>query len=120
MGTKSNRKAGDEAEDFACNFLIEKGWEIIDRNYYAGHFEVDIIARENTTIVFLEVKMRSSKAFGSPVEFVSEAKVERIFSVAEHWVHENNMHNSPLRFDVIAILKKSSGFELTHYADAYR
>ena len=48
MAKKSKRTIGNEAEDLACNYLYSKGWEILDRNYYAGHAEVDIIAKDKT------------------------------------------------------------------------
>ncbi len=120
MAKKSKRAIGNEAEDLACQFLIEQGWEIIERNYYAGHAEVDIIAKEGEIISFLEVKMRSTTHFGSPIEHVDEAKVQRIFEAAERWVQENEKHNYPLRFDVIGILSKKSGPEITLFRDAYR
>lgn len=120
MAKKTNRAIGNKAEDQACEYLIEKGWEILDRNYYAGHAEVDIIAKDGEIIVFLEVKMRSSSQFGTPVEYVNEAKVQRIYEAAEHWTFENKMHNHPLRFDVIGILTKKFGSEITHLQDAFR
>lgn len=120
MATKSNRKIGDEAEEIASTFLLNKGWEILARNYYAGHYEIDIIAKDGPIYVFLEVKMRSSTQFGSPVEFVSEAKVERIFAAAEQWMQQNQLDDFPVRFDVIGILKTKSKQEITHLEDAFR
>ena len=120
MTKKSKRALGNEAEELACQYLIEHGWEILERNYYAGHAEVDIIAKEGDIIVFIEVKMRSTSHFGSPIEHVDEAKVQRVFEAAECWVQENNFPNSPLRFDVIGILSKKSGSELTLFKDAFR
>ncbi|MGB0346113.1 MAG: YraN family protein [Balneolaceae bacterium] len=120
MAKKSKRTIGNEAEDLACNYLYSKGWEILDRNYYAGHAEVDIIAKDENVIVFIEVKMRSSTFFGSPIEHIDELKVRRIFEAAERWTHENDELTSPLRFDVIGILSKKSGPEITHITDAFR
>ncbi len=120
MGKKSKRALGDEAEDAACNFLIDLGWEIIDRNYYAGHNEVDIIAKDDPIIVFVEVKMRTSTYYGSPIEFIDESKVERVYQAAEQWVQQNDQQNAPLRFDVIGIIKNKSGMEINHIQDAYR
>ncbi|RNC84369.1 MAG: YraN family protein [Balneola sp.] len=119
--TETHRHIGNKAEDLACEFLLTKGWEILDRNYYSGHSEVDIIAKDDSFIVFLEVKMRSSTKFGSPLEHVTEAKVAHVFKAAETWVIENNAHDSPLRFDVISILKEENLPPLIeHIPDAFR
>ncbi len=119
--TEPHRHIGNKAEDLACEYLLNKGWEILDRNYYAGHSEVDIIAKDGSFIVFLEVKMRSSTKFGSPLEQVTEAKVAHVFKAAEAWVAENEMHDSPLRFDIIAILQKQQHPpRIDHFEDAYR
>ncbi len=120
MAKKSKRSIGNEAEELACQFLQKQGWEILNRNYYAGRAEVDIIARDDNVIVFIEVKMRSSTYFGSPIEHVNESKVQRVFEAAERWVQENNMLHSPLRFDVIGIISKKTGPEITHTKDAFR
>ena len=120
MGNELKREIGNKAEDLACTFLSDLGWEILHRNFYAGRAEVDIIAKDGDVIVFLEVKMRSGTKFGNPIEFINEAKVERIFSAAEQWTQQQNAFDSPLRFDVIGILKNGKGFEITHIKDAYR
>lgn len=119
--SKSHRHIGNKAEDLACEFLLKKGWEILDRNYYSGHSEIDIVAKDGICIVFLEVKMRSSTQFGQPFEQVTEAKVEHVFNAAEAWVIEHEMKDSPMRFDVIGILKrKYKEPEINHIPDAYR
>lgn len=119
--SKSHRHIGNDAEDLACEFLLKKGWEILDRNYYSGHSEIDIIAKEGFFTVFLEVKMRSSTQFGQPFEQVTEAKVEHIFKAAETWAIEHGLQDSPMRFDVIGILKrKGKDPEINHIPDAFR
>ncbi len=119
--SKSHRHIGNDAEDLACEFLIKKDWEILDRNYYSGHSEIDIIAKDKIFTVFLEVKMRSSTQFGQPFEQVTEAKVEHIFKAAEAWAIEHGLQDSPMRFDVIGILKrKGKDPEINHIPDAFR
>jgi putative endonuclease len=72
-------------------------------------------------VAFVEVKMRRNANFGHPVEFVNEAKVERVFRAAEQWARANNAEHLVLRFDVIGILTQNNGSsEITHYEDAYR
>lgn len=119
--SKSHRHIGNEAEDLACKFLEQKGWEILDRNYYSGHSEIDIIAKDGIFTVFIEVKMRSSTQFGQPFEHVTEAKVEHIFKAAEAWAIEHGLENSPMRFDVIGILKRKGKEPTINYIpDAFR
>ncbi len=119
--TDSHRHIGNKAEDLACEYLQNKGWEILERNYYSGHSEIDIIARDGSSIVFLEVKMRSSTRFGHPIEQVTQAKVEHVFKAAEAWISEKELHESPLRFDIISILKqKNQPVIIEHIPDAFR
>ena len=120
MTNPSKRAIGNNAEDIACQYLLELGWDIIERNYYAGHNEIDIIAKDEDIIVFIEVKMRSSTHFGLPIEHVNETKVFRIFKAAERWVQENECQHTPLRFDIIGILQKKNTHDLTHLKDAFR
>lgn len=118
---KSHRQLGNEAEDLACEFLIRQGWEILDRNYYYSHSEIDIIARDHDILVFIEVKMRSSAQFGQPIEYVTESKVEHVFRAAEAWALEHGLQESMMRFDVIGILSsKNKVPDIDHIKDAYR
>lgn len=121
MPDKTTREIGDEGEDIACQFLTEKGWEILERNYYAGHSEIDIIAKENDIYVFIEVKLRATLKYGHPVEYVTRDKVEHVFHAAEHWMREQQLAGKPMRFDVIGILKTGNQPpDITHLKDAYR
>ncbi len=121
MGTKTTRQMGDYGEDLACDFLVRKGWEILARNYFSGHSEVDIIAKDGDIVVFIEVKMRSSSKFGQPEEYVTESKVAHVFKAAEAWMQEQHLLDTPMRFDIIGILnKKGKPPEFTHLKDAFR
>lgn len=118
---KSNRHIGNNAEDLAVEYLQKVGYEILDRNYYSGHSEIDIVAKNQLFIVFIEVKMRSSAQFGQPFEQVTEAKVEHVFNAAEAWIVEHGLENSPMRFDIIGILiRKGKEPKINHIPDAYR
>lgn len=119
--TKSKRQIGNEAEDLACEFLQKMGWEILDRNYYSGHSEIDIIAKDGIFTVFLEVKMRSNTNFGHPFEYVTEAKVAHIYKAAETWAIEHHLMETPMRFDVIGILNAKGKVPIiNHIPDAFR
>lgn len=121
MPKKTTRDIGNEGEDLACAYLEKKDWEILERNYIFEKSEIDIIARDNKTIVFIEVKLRSSVKYGRPEEHVTEEKVEHVFKAAEAWMHERKVGDLPMRFDVIGILqKKNRATEFTHIQDAFR
>ncbi len=121
MTKRTTRQIGTEGEDLACAYLESKGWRILERNYFFEKAEVDIVAYDDTAIVFLEVKYRTSSKYGQPEEYVSEIKVENVFKAAEAWMYERKMEGSPMRFDVIGILQENNEApEIRHIQDAFR
>ncbi|WP_299255501.1 YraN family protein [uncultured Cytophaga sp.] len=93
---------GKAGEDKACLFLMEQGYEILERNYRSGRGEIDIITKTSTCICFVEVKYRKHNKFGFPEVFVTDKKMQKIMQTAEAYVVEHNW-NGRIRFDVIAI-----------------
>lgn len=77
---------------------------LLDRNWRCREGELDIVARCGDTIVFSEVKTRSSNAYGSPAEAVGAAKQRRIRRLALLWLSEHDVHAADLRFDVVAVV----------------
>jgi putative endonuclease len=94
---------GRDSEKRAATFLKKNGYTIIDKNYRCRQGEIDLIASDSDTLVFCEVKARSSKAFGTPLESVTEAKAEKIRKTAEHYMHKKGITNVDCRFDVVTI-----------------
>lgn len=75
----NNRKLGDAGEDLACRYLEKNGYEILERNkHYSRFCEIDIIAKNKNTIVFVEVKTRKTDGFGVPFEAITKTKYENI------------------------------------------
>ena len=100
-----NRRAyGNEGEQAACEYLLKKGWKILDRNVRRGRGEIDIIAQKRRTISFIEVKRRSNLNYGHPAEAVNTEKQRRIAQAAALYVQEHGLENQALRFDIIEIL----------------
>ncbi|MAO66442.1 MAG: YraN family protein [Balneola sp.] len=121
MTKRTKRDIGNEGEDLACAYLESKGWRILERNYFFEHAEVDIVAYDDTAIVFVEVKFRSSTEFGHPIEYVTEEKVKNVFKASEAWMYERKMDGSPMRFDIIGIVQKNNEApEFKHIEDAFR
>ena len=100
-----NRRAyGSAGEDAACAYLTQRGWTILERNVRRGRGEIDIIARRRGIIAFVEVKRRSSTAYGQPAEAVNLQKQARIAQAAALYMQENELDDANIRFDIIEIL----------------
>jgi len=107
-------KKGKDGEVRAENFLKEKGFEIVSRNYRFRRSEIDLIIRKNNWLVFVEVKMRSSSVFGHPEQSVNAAKRKKIMEGAAQFLQESNWQGN-VRYDIVAISKK----EIEHFEDAF-
>jgi len=111
-------RKGKEAEDMAANFLVQQGYEIVARNYRYRRSEIDLIIRKDNWLIFVEVKMRSSNAFGYPEEFVDYKKAKNIVYGAEQYTFEND-YNGNVRFDVVAISMQGGEPDIKHFEDAF-
>jgi len=100
---------GRKGEDAAATFLKKKGYKIIQRNYRQKTGEIDIIARQDEWLVFIEVKARKSVRFGQPFESVTQTKQAQIGRVALDYMTRNKLLDQPVRFDVISILYNQKG-----------
>jgi putative endonuclease len=90
-------------ESLACQALLERGLQIIARNVRAPHGELDIIARQGSTLVFVEVKARTSRAQGAPEEAITRAKQGHLIAAAERYLEVNALAEADWRIDVVAI-----------------
>jgi len=108
---------GKTGEDFAADYLVKKGYQILHKNYRHERGEIDLIAQQGKTLVFVEVKLRTSTAFGFPEEFVNSKKTAKVMETARHYLEEKNWHGA-VRYDIIAIVKKAA-MELRHFEDAF-
>ena len=92
---------GKTGEDLAVRELERRGYAIVARRYRRRGGELDIIARDGPTLVFVEVKARSSSEFGGAVHAVDRRKQARLVRVAAHYLAQHRLANQPCRFDVI-------------------
>lgn len=110
---------GKEGEDFAADFLAEKGYKILHRNWFFKKAEIDIIAQINDILAVVEVKTRSSLDFGLPQDFVKPAKIQSLVKAVNQYVTEYDI-DLEIRFDIIAIHKdKQQKFVIEHIEDAF-
>ena len=96
-------KIGVYGEEKAVEYIKKIGYEIIQRNFRCKVGEIDIIAKTENKIVFIEVKSRTSKDYGLACEAVDYKKIGKITSVAKHYLLTNNIKNCEIRFDVIEV-----------------
>ncbi len=96
-----NRVLGDEGERAAARHLKKRGMRVITRGYRTPRGEIDLIARDGDTLVFVEVKTRRA---GHPAEFVTEEKQRRLTLAALHFLRRHRLLDQHCRFDVVAIV----------------
>jgi len=108
-------RPGELGEEQAVEFLKERGYRIVARNYRWRGGEIDIIARDGDYLAFIEVKMRSDEGFAPVEETLTSRKRERLIRTAEHYI-ARYQPGIDLRFDVVAVV----GGELRLYKDAFR
>ena len=106
---------GVKGETLAKDYLIKNKYKILEVNYTNKLGEIDIIVKQKDTIVFVEVKTRSSTKFGFPCESVTKHKQEKIKQVASVYLIKNKKTCANCRFDVIDILNQ----EITHITNAF-
>lgn len=109
---------GFKGEQIAKEFLLEKGYEILDENWVNGRAEIDLIAYLSGIIIFVEVKTRSSIGFGLPEDFVNETKHSLMSQAADAYI-EIMGHEGEVRFDIIAILFNKNTHTIKHIEDAF-
>ena len=110
---KTTKSIGDEGEKQALDYLLSKGYDLIEKNYRYKRNEVDLVVQKNKTLIFVEVKFRKSNDFGFPEDFVDSKKAERLQEAAENLIFDLDWKGN-IRFDIIAITKKR---ELKHFLD---
>lgn len=111
----NKRKFGGEGEADARAFLTGKGIKVLEMNYRRPTGEIDIIARQGRTVLFVEVKRRSSLRYGRPAEAVDRAKQGHILRTAALYLQEKGLSDAPVRFDVVEVMPG----EIRHIENAF-
>ncbi len=111
---------GKSGEKVALRFLEDKKYKIVAENFRLFRGEIDIIAYDKNTVVFVEVKTRKSTDFGLPEESVTGAKQEQIKKIAQGFLTKNNLHEIECRFDVVSVtLEEDKGYSIRHIKNAF-
>lgn len=114
----NHNQLGKKGEQLAVDFLIENGYDIIERNYRFNKAEVDIIAQKEDVLAIIEVKTRSTTDFGNPQDFVKPKQIKNLVKAVDEYVTVNNL-DVDVRFDIIAIVKEEKQFNIEHLEDAF-
>ena len=106
---------GREGEQAAADYLTERGFRILDRNWRCTDGEIDIVAVERHSLVVCEVKTRSGTRYGTPLEAVGRAKRNRLRRLAVLWLNAHGVRFDQIRIDVLGLLYEGSGgFTIEH------
>lgn len=100
---------GRYGEDVASRALVGAGMEVLDRNWRGPAGELDLVLRDGDTIVFCEVKTRSSAIGGHPLEAVDERKIGRIRRLAAQWLDAHDVHPGGVRIDLVGVVRPGRG-----------
>jgi putative endonuclease len=109
---------GKKGEQLAVDYLEAQGYQILARNYRFEKAEVDILAKKDSILAAIEVKTRSTDDFGNPQDFVKPKQIQNLVKVVNAFIDEFAL-DLEVRFDIVAILKKGTQFEIEHLQDAF-
>lgn len=109
---------GKKGEEIAVAYLDKNGYEILERNWKFEKAEVDIIAQKDNLLVAVEVKTRTTDAFGLPQDFLKPAQIKRLVKAVDEYMQLHKIKNE-VRFDVIAIILHKNDHTLEHIEDAF-
>lgn len=109
---------GKEAEQVATDYLIKKGYEILERNYCFQKAEIDIIAFKNDIIAVVEVKGRKENFLERPEDSVKKKKIKLLVKAINEYIIKNEL-DSEVRFDIISVIKTGQKFDIEHFKSAF-
>ena len=113
------REIGDIGENLAVKLLKKKGYKIIERNFLVKTGEIDIIAKKDNYVIFVEVRLRKHGGLVTAAETVDAKKQKRIISAAKVYMKQNDLFSSPVRFDVVAITGEKGSYEAEIIENAF-
>lgn len=113
-----HNELGKEGEKIAVDFLLKKGYTILETNYRYLKAEVDIIAKKEAVLVCVEVKTRSTDYFEEPQDAVKPKKIKLLVSAIDYYVVQRNL-DVEVRFDIIAIILQKNNTKIEHLEDAF-
>ena len=119
MPTNQDHELGRTGEELACKELAQRGYAILARGYRTRYGEIDIVAQDRRVLVFVEVKTRSSSAYGSPLAAVTPRKQQRVIRMALDYLARRRLSGVPCRFDVVGIAVEDGVTRIEVVTDAF-
>jgi putative endonuclease len=115
-----HKKTGNQAEALACSFLQHQGLTLVTRNFYCRGGEIDLVMRDDSTLVFVEVRYRRQTRYGHAAETVARSKQVRIIRCAQYYMHCHHAWNDRARFDVVSLEGEPGNPAINWLKDAFR
>ena len=117
-----NKDIGSFGEALARDYLISKGYKILNMNFRNKFGEIDIICKKNNLLIFCEIKSRYSNSFGSPIESITCYKQKQIIKLSELYLISKKYYNLNVRYDIIEVIFNTitSSHIINHVQDAFR
>jgi len=120
---ENRRKIGAKAEAFVAEYLVEKGYEILERNFTIRGGEIDIIVGKDSLLVFVEVRSwhREMWPGGTPLETITSAKIRHIIKTSLFYIQKKsvNLSKSDIRYDVAGLIKDGDSYKLDYHENAF-
>lgn len=116
---ETRHRKGTISEGVAAEFLKQHGLEILERNFRCPLGEIDLVAQDGKTVVFVEVRSRYGTGYGLPQESVTSHKQKRLTRLAQWYLKARRLEREPARFDVVGILWRNREPEVTWIVDAF-
>lgn len=110
---------GRYGEERAANYLHDLGYEIIERNWRSSSGEIDLIAKSDATVVFVEVKTRRGSGYGHPFEAITSDKLSRMRALVQEWRAATGAHSLKVRMDAISVMVSGGRVAIEHIKDLF-
>ncbi|MEO0027355.1 MAG: hypothetical protein RL716_686 [Actinomycetota bacterium] len=115
----SNQALGKYGEDRAADYLHDRGYQIVERNWRCSVGEIDLVAQDANRLVFVEVKTRSGSGYGHPFEAINPQKVSRMRRLVAQWCATHEISGVTVRLDAIAVLVSHGRVSIEHLKQVY-
>lgn len=109
---------GKKGEMLASRYLLNEGYAVLHYNWRSGHKEIDLIAKQGDTLVFVEVKSRASELYGNAEDAVTDKKIRHLISAAQAYILKYDV-DLKFRFDVITVIGQCEPYRIEHIEDAF-
>jgi putative endonuclease len=113
-----HNKLGSDGEKAAENYLISRGYSIVERNWHSAHKELDLIASHQGWLVIVEVKTRTGNRWERPEVAITDRKIRHLVRAANHYVRLHGI-DLPVRFDVVSVILEKGIWQIEHFEDAF-